>query len=196
MKFCATPSAASSATPASPRARTGMRCPGASTRAASSRSTTARPASARSRSPACTSDAPCVAVCPVDCIYQTWSCTRRTCASAAGYCFYACPFGAPQFPLRPGNFGSRGKIDKCTYSAPAGRRRAGSATGLPKVMARNRLADGKLPLCAEMWATKAPARRAMADVIADIYRERVVLPRLRLRCLGAGGTAYQMKGGA
>ena len=26
-----------------------------------------------------------------------------------GYCFYACPFGAPQYP-KVGNFGSRGKI--------------------------------------------------------------------------------------
>src|ERR1700756_2661832 len=31
-----------------------------------------------------------------------------------GYCFYACPFGAPQYP-KIGNFGSRGKMDKCTY---------------------------------------------------------------------------------
>jgi len=28
-----------------------------------------------------------------------------------GYCFYACPFGAPQYP-KVGNFGSRGKMDK------------------------------------------------------------------------------------
>jgi ferredoxin len=42
----------------------------------------------RSISVACMhcSDAPCMAVCPVDCFYQTptaWSCTPRTCASAA-----------------------------------------------------------------------------------------------------------------
>ena len=30
-----------------------------------------------------------------------------------GYCFYACPFGAPQFPL-DGAFATRGKMDKCT----------------------------------------------------------------------------------
>ena len=33
-----------------------------------------------------------------------------------GYCFYACPFGAPQYP-QAGNFGSRGKMDKCTFCA-------------------------------------------------------------------------------
>jgi CheY-like chemotaxis protein len=36
-----------------------------------------------------------------------------------GYCFYACPFGAPQYP-QVGNFGSRGKMDKCTYCAGGG----------------------------------------------------------------------------
>src|SRR5205814_1785183 len=69
-----------------------------------------------------------------------------------GYCFYACPFGAPQYP-RVGNFGSRGKMDKCTFCA-GGPEPDGSAAEYEKYGA-NRLAEGKLPLCAEMCSTKS-----------------------------------------
>ena len=57
---------------------------------------------------------------------------------------------------------------------------------------RNRLAEGKLPLWAEMCATKA-LLGGDGDVISDIYRERVVA-----RGFGSWGwgTAYQLKGGA
>src|SRR6516225_9132496 len=69
-----------------------------------------------------------------------------------GYCFYACPFGAPQYP-KVGNFGSRGKMDKCTYCA-GGPEADGSKEEYEKYGA-NRLAEGKLPLCAEMCSTKS-----------------------------------------
>ena len=75
----------------------------------------------RSISVACMhcSDAPCMAVCPVDCFYQTDDGVvlhSKDLCIGCGYCFYACPFGAPQFP-QVGNFGSRGKMDKCTFCA-------------------------------------------------------------------------------
>ena len=73
----------------------------------------------RSISVACMhcSDAPCIAVCPVDCIYTTEEGVvlhSKDLCIGCGYCFYACPFGAPQYPSA-GNFGSRGKMDKCTF---------------------------------------------------------------------------------
>ena len=75
----------------------------------------------RSISVACMhcSDAPCMAVCPVDCFYQSDEGVvlhSKDLCIGCGYCFYACPFGAPQFP-QAGNFGSRGKMDKCTFCA-------------------------------------------------------------------------------
>jgi YVTN family beta-propeller protein len=73
----------------------------------------------RSISVACMhcSDAPCRAVCPVDCFYDTDEGVvlhSKDLCIGCGYCFYACPFGAPQFP-QASNFGSRGKMDKCTF---------------------------------------------------------------------------------
>src|SRR6266516_4326236 len=60
------------------------------------------------------SDAPCMAVCPVDCFYRTDEGVvlhDKDLCIGCGYCFYACPFGAPQFP-QAGAFGLRGKMDK------------------------------------------------------------------------------------
>src|SRR5882724_529438 len=101
----------------------------------------------RSISMACMhcTDAPCAAVCPVSCFYTTADAVvlhSKDLCIGCGYCFYACPFGAPQYP-KVGNFGS------------------------------NRLAEGKLPLCAEMCSTKS-LLAGDGEIIAKIYKERVV----------------------
>jgi formate dehydrogenase iron-sulfur subunit len=117
-------------------------------------------------------DAPCIAVCPVSCIYQTdigvVLHNKDTCIGC-GYCFYACPFGAPQYPHHT-NFGSRGKMDKCTYCA-GGPEPNNSEAEFEKY-GRNRIAEGKLPLCAEVCSTRA-LLAGDGDIIAQIYQERV-----------------------
>ncbi|MGD9953848.1 MAG: 4Fe-4S dicluster domain-containing protein, partial [Burkholderiales bacterium] len=118
-------------------------------------------------------DAPCLAVCPVYCFYKSEEgvvLLDMDLCVGCGYCFYACPFGAPQFP-QAGAFGLRGKMDKCTYCA-GGPEENGSAEEFRKY-GRNRLAEGKLPACAEMCSTKA-LLAGDAEVLTRIYKTRVV----------------------
>ncbi len=118
------------------------------------------------------SDAPCIAVCPVDAIYQRDDgivlVNKKTCIGC-GYCFMACPFGAPQFP-RGQAFGARGAMDKCTFCAGGPEETFSEAE--QTLYGQNRIAEGKVPLCAAMCATKA-LMAGDADRIADVYRERV-----------------------
>ena len=126
----------------------------------------------RSMSVACMhcSDAPCAAVCPVDCFYFTDDGVvlhDKDICIGCGYCFYACPFGAPQFPANVA-FGGRGKMDKCTFcgggpepdNSPEEFRKYGS----------NRLAQGKLPLCAEMCCHQGADRRRRRRGLRDLPR--------------------------
>ena len=124
------------------------------------------------------SDAPCMAVCPVDCFYKTDDGVvlhDKDLCIGCGYCFYACPFGAPQFP-QAGAFGLRGKMDKCTFCA-GGPEPNNSEAEYAKY-GRNRLAEGKLPACAEMCSTKA-LLGGDGDVISEIYRNRVTMRAAR-----------------
>jgi formate dehydrogenase iron-sulfur subunit len=124
------------------------------------------------------SDAPCMAVCPVDCFYRTQEGVvlhDKDLCIGCGYCFYACPFGAPQFP-QTGAFGVRGKMDKCTFCA-GGPEPDGSPAEFEKY-GRNRLSEGRLPACAEMCSTKA-LLAGDADVLSGIYRDRVTMRAAR-----------------
>ncbi len=88
-----------------------------------------------------------------------------------GYCSFACPFGAPQF-LSKGAFGTRSKMDKCTFCS-GGPEENGSVAEFEKY-GRNRLAEGKLPLCAEMCSTKALIG-GDSDIISSIFNNRVAM---------------------
>ncbi len=148
----------------------------------------------RSMSVACMhcSDAPCAAVCPVDCFYTTDDGVvlhDKDICIGCGYCFYACPFGAPQFPANAA-FGGRGKMDKCTFCG-GGPEPDNSAEEFRKY-GRNRLAEGKLPLCAEMCATKALIA-GDGDVVSEIFRERVTYRGAAALAWG-WGVAYGRKG--
>ncbi|AMG29677.1 4Fe-4S dicluster domain-containing protein [Grimontia hollisae] len=118
-------------------------------------------------------DAPCMAVCPADCFYRTEDGivlhNKDTCIGC-GYCLFACPFGAPQFP-KTSAFGERGKMDKCTFCA-GGPEPDGSAAEREKYGA-NRIAEGKLPMCAELCSTKA-LLAGDAEKVSAIFRQRVV----------------------
>ncbi|MCK5383474.1 MAG: formate dehydrogenase FDH3 subunit beta [Gammaproteobacteria bacterium] len=148
----------------------------------------------RSMSVACMhcSDAPCAAVCPVDCFYTTDDGVvlhDKDICIGCGYCFYACPFGAPQFPKNEA-FGSRGKMDKCTFCAGGP-----EADNSPEEYAKygsNRLAEGKLPLCAEMCSTRS-LLAGDGDMVSEIFRERVTWRGASGLAWG-WGVAYGKKG--
>jgi formate dehydrogenase iron-sulfur subunit len=62
-------------------------------------------------------------------------------------------------------------MDKCTFCA-GGPEADGTMAEFEKYGA-NRLAEGKLPLCAEMCSTKS-LLAGDSEIIAQIYRERVI----------------------
>ncbi|MCD6677221.1 formate dehydrogenase FDH3 subunit beta [Vibrio cholerae] len=119
-------------------------------------------------------DAPCMAVCPADCFVHTEDgivLHNKDLCIGCGYCLFACPFGAPQFPKQAA-FGERGKMDKCTFCAGGPETKSGSEEERRKYGA-NRIAEGKLPMCASLCSTKA-LLAGDAEKISDIFRQRVV----------------------
>src|SRR3712207_9194525 len=80
---------------------------------------------------------------------------------------------------RVGNFGGRGKMDKCTYCAGGPQQDNTRAEYLQ--YGSNRIAEGKLPLCAEMCSTKA-LLAGDGEIIASIYRERSEERRVGKEC--------------
>ena len=119
-------------------------------------------------------DAPCMAVCPADCFEHTEDgivLHNKDLCIGCGYCLFACPFGAPQFPKQAA-FGERGKMDKCTFCAGGPETEDNSEEERGKYGA-NRIAEGKLPMCAELCSTKALLAGDAAKV-SDIFRQRVV----------------------
>ena len=78
-------------------------------------------------------------------------------------------------------------MDKCPFCA--GGPEADRSDAEFRKYGRNRLAEGKLPACAEMCSTKA-LLGGDGDVIADIYRERVVRRGTRGAELWGWGAAY------
>ena len=119
-------------------------------------------------------DAPCMAVCPADCFEHTEDgivLHNKDLCIGCGYCLFACPFGAPQFPKQTA-FGERGKMDKCTFCAGGPETEAGSVEERQKY-GPNRIAEGKLPMCASLCSTKA-LLAGDAEKVSDIFRQRVV----------------------
>ena len=113
-----------------------------------------------------------MAVCPVDCFYRTDEGVvlhDKDLCIGCGYCFYACPFGAPQFP-RHGAFGLRGKMDKCTFCAggPEAERlarrssRSTAATAWPKASCRRAPRCARPRRCSAATATWSPTSSATA----------------------------------
>lgn len=117
------------------------------------------------------SDAPCVAVCPVNALFTRddgiVQVDKNKCIGC-GYCLYACPFGVPQFPASSA-FGARGLMDKCTYCA-AGPEEPFSERE-QELYGSNRIAEGKLPLCASVCATKALVA-GEEEIVDEVARRR------------------------
>ncbi len=118
-------------------------------------------------------DSPCEKVCPVDAFYIREDgivLHDKTKCIGCGYCLYACPFGAPQFP-RDGAFGTKGAMDKCTMCA-GGPEETNSARER-QLYGQNRIAEGKVPICAAVCATNA-LLVGDAEEVSAIYRKRVL----------------------
>jgi len=107
---------------------------------------------------------PCMPVCPVKAIYKREDgvvlLSKEKCIGC-GYCLYACPFGAPQFEMS-GLFGSKGKMDKCTFCVEPYNQKDSSGNLIQREVK---------PRCSLFCATKALLGGDMQE-ITKIKRER------------------------
>ncbi len=116
-------------------------------------------------------DAPCAAVCPTNVFYTTADgivLHSKDLCIGCGYCFYACPFGAPQYPKVAISVHAARWTNAPIAPAAGSRRQQGRV----REIRRQPAGEGKLPLCAEMCSTKS-LLAGDGDVIAQIYKERV-----------------------
>ncbi len=134
------------------------------------------------------SNAPCQTVCPVNALHTRddgiVQVDKTTCIGC-GYCLFACPFGAPQFP-KGALFGARGVMDKCTYCA--GGPEVPFSEREQRLYGSNRVAQGKLPMCASICATKALVA-GDAETVSNVVRQRVAARGSRGAIFG-WGVAY------
>ena len=154
----------------------------------------------RSVSMACMhcTDAPCAAVCPVNCFYTTADGVvlhSKDLCIGCGYCFYACPFGAPQYPQgRQFRLARQdGQVHLLRRRAGGGRRRRPSTsstapTGWPRASCRSAPRCARPSRCSPAtarssrrstrsgWssAATAPAPGAGRPPIARRSRRRIV----------------------
>ena len=130
----------------------------------------------RSVSMACMhcTDAPCAAVCPVRLLLHD----RRCRGAALQGPVHRLRLLLLRLPVRRAAISAgrqlRHRAARWTSAptAPAGRKRTAPQAEFEKYGA-NRLAEGKLPLCAEMCSTKS-LLAGDGEIIAQIYKERVV----------------------
>lgn len=122
-------------------------------------------------------DAPCIKACPREAISKREDgivLVDKDKCIGCGYCAYACPFGAPQFE-GTGVFGSKGKMDKCTYCVEPYHQKDEHG---------KRITREPNPRCAAFCATKA-LLAGDADEISAIYRQRAAMRLQRGEIPGA-----------
>ena len=135
------------------------------------------------------SDAPCMAVCPVDCFYRT----EEGVVLHDKDVVHRLRLLLLRLPVRRAAVPDATAPSACAArwtsarSAPAAPRPTAAQAEFEKY-GRNRLAEGKLPACAEMCSTKA-LLGGDGDVVADIFRTRV-LKRGKGSEVWGWGTAY------
>ena len=140
----------------------------------------------RSVSMACMhcTDAPCAAVCPVNCFYTTADGVvlhSKDLCIGCGYCFYACPFGAPQYPQgRQLRFARQDGQVHLLRRRPGGRRQQGRVREIRRQPSRRRQAAAVRRDVLDQVAARRRRRHHRADLQGARGQARLRLRRLGL----------------